>query len=75
MDNTINQNVLIQLPIWAQQRTKELTRTRDVGRTELKIVLTPFDDDIDQTDVVLCAASLRGLKSKLSAYQTRYLRK
>ena len=75
MDNTINPNVLIQLPIWAQQRTKELSRTRNGGRTELKIELTPFDDDIDQTDVTLCAASLRELKSKLSAYQTRYLRK
>ena len=75
MDNAINQNVLIQLPIWAQQRTKELTRARDGGRMELRIVLTPFENDIDRTDVTLCAASLRELKSKLSAYQTRYLRK
>ena len=75
MDNRINQNVLIHLPIWAQRRTKELSRTRDGGRTELKIVLTPFENDIDRTDVTLCASSLRELKSKLSAYQTRYLRK
>ncbi len=74
MDDMINRNVLIQLPIWAQQRTKELSRTRDGRRTELKIVMIPFEDDIDQADVMLCAASLRELKSKLSAYQTRYLR-
>ena len=75
MDNKINRNVLIQLPIWVQQRIKKLSRTRDGRRTELKIEFTPFDDDIDQTDVTLCAASLRELKSKLSAYQTRFLRK
>ena len=75
MDEMINQNVLIQLPIWAQQRTKALSRDHDGRRSELRIVLTPFEDDMDQTDVELCAASLRELKSKLSAYQTRFIRK
>ena len=75
MDERINENVLIQLPIWAQQRTKELSRARDGSRATLRIVFTPFEDDIDRTDVELYAASLRELKSKLSAYQTRYIRK
>ena len=75
MDERINENVLIQLPIWVQQRTKELSRARDGSRATLRIVFTPFEDDIDQADVELCAASLRKLKSKLSAYQTRYIRK
>lgn len=75
MDNMINPNILVQLPIWVQKRTKELLRTHDGVRQELRIVFTPFEDDIDQTDVTICAESLRGLKRKLSAYQTRYLRK
>ena len=75
MDEMINENVLIHLPIWVQQRTKELSRTHDGRRATLRIVFTPFEDDIDQADVELCAASLRELKSKLSAYQTRYIRK
>ena len=75
MDKMINETILIQLPIWVQQRTKELSRARDGRCAELRIVFSPFEDDIDRTDVELCAASLRELKSKLSAYQTRYLRK
>ena len=75
MDKMINETILIQLPIWVQQRTKELSRARDGRRATLRIVFTPFEDDIDQADVELCAASLRELKSKLSAYQTRYIRK
>ena len=74
-EHKINQNILIQLPIWTQQRTKALSRVRRGRRSELHIVMTPFEDDMDQTDVELCAASLRELKGKLSAYQTRFLRK
>lgn len=73
-EQEINRDVLIQLPIWAQQRITRLMRTRSGRKSQFHVIMQAFDYDIDQTDVEFIAGSMVELRRQLAKYQKGCLR-